>query len=529
MKSSRKFIVSLLFMLTVTLGISAIWIGYRLSQQPSVGPDDFSALESIVTCNEEIIETFSSPTIDQQIWKIKSNINTTSFVDNNFSLVLDEDNFINDEQIETLNYYQGDFVAEFEVGDIQLSNPVGNEVFISFINPTDPITEKLVIRIKQTKISGEDRIQLLANTINNQTGEIANLDRISYPIKIFITREAGSLAIFYKEDIENKLLIYDKTGYNDVGKFAFGITRSANDFFSANFDGFKVGCSTSEIFPAISTVDSNQPLPTATIRPTNTLSATIPQATVAQQGPTNTPTPTSNVPIPTNTTVAVPTPTVANQQPQPTNTPMPNTSNNSSIQIAQSAQLVCSEQGGNLRIVYTVRITNSENIAKNINVRVELDNKVVNSQVLAQSITFGGVYADKVINWTNLSLPASGSVSLNYEYTIVSTAYGNYTTNVRIANVASGDPILSNQTSNYNCLPATALTNDQMIRVIIGLTMIIVGIIVYRARLYMDIGNIFWNTLGYIILPKFSKEFSKQYRNDFEKNIQKKIDNQKIK
>ena len=157
------------------------------------------------------------------------------------------------------------------------------------------------------------------------------------------------------------------------------------------------------------------------------------------------------------------------------------------VGVEKSGVLTCnSDQSAG--VVYTVTITNPDNETRLLEVTDSLDSKVTADMVPVQSISDGGVFnsLNKQIVWSNVSVSAGQSKSLTYTVNVPGSAFGEHmnTVVVKQDGVEVGRDSL---TINVVCLPATGILGDNVERIIVPATLIVIGLLfyVFKGHLYV--------------------------------------------
>jgi len=201
----------------------------------------------------------------------------------------------------------------------------------------------------------------------------------------------------------------------------------------------------------------------------------------------------------------------------------------SAIQVSKSVQVSCISGQNSKRLSYTVVLTNpsgNQSARKNISVVDTLDAQLESSYVIRTSIPMNGSYSNGSISWDNLSLMPNGSrLELKYEAIIPASEYGKqYVNKVVVSenNVIRGSKTI---TTLIALLPCTALISDQMDLIILGVIIVLMGLIMYRIGIDRLIGDLFWHKGGRNILYRLygdhDNNLFKADKKEFEKKIRK--------
>ncbi|KXK25965.1 MAG: hypothetical protein TR69_WS6001001253 [candidate division WS6 bacterium OLB20] len=183
------------------------------------------------------------------------------------------------------------------------------------------------------------------------------------------------------------------------------------------------------------------------------------------------------------------------------------------IDVTKTAVPSCSSTGAQVTAVYTVRITNGDPVERTIDVVDNLEN--VDGTV--SNISNGGVLNGAEINWADLTLPASGTVTLTYTVTYSSDFYNVPQQNTVVVyeeNIERGRAVY---TMTPFCTTGTALISDEADRILIAMGLILTGMVMYRLGLHNKIGDVLWNAgLGKVAGEGVGNIVKKDRKEDFE-------------
>lgn len=295
-------------------------------------------------------------------------------------------------------------------------------------------------------------------------------------------------------------------------------------------DGFYV------IDAGVTTTPTPTPTPTPTATPTPTPTPTV--TTTPTLTPTSTPTPTPAacgqecdpnvgceagyqcVAAPLNTFVCKLSQCVSD----PTLCESDMCTLKNAATVTKNATQKCDTDNVSDRITYTIIITNPSGAAKTVTVTDNLDDNIADSYVVLSTITFGGTLSSNVITWSNLTIQANSSVTLNYEVKLPESAFGKSYTNT--VEVKEGGTLIGTATKvvTVSLLPCTALISDQADRVLFAGMLIVLGVLIYRLGMYENIGNFIWNIGGKNLLsvsPAFRKKMKEEALEDFTKGVKR--------
>src|SRR3989344_4243846 len=249
--------------------------------------------------------------------------------------------------------------------------------------------------------------------------------------------------------------------------------------------------------------------------------------------PTPTPTPTST-PTPTPSPSVTPsvTPTVnPSVSPSPTAPASPTPTPQNGYILSKTGFRVCDDSGDNATLTYSITVTNVSGNPVTVTITDDLDDRYQDSWVILTSITNGGVLSNNVITWANLSLPANSSITLSYQVVVPRSSFGNngasYTNVVNLTE--SGEQrATATFTIEVNCAPGAALVSDEVDRILLGLALIIGGLLIYRYKLNETIGQLFWDSGIKNIVAKYEDLRSgKNQKSKFEDKVKEKISRKK--
>lgn len=538
MEKNRKFLILILFLATVTIGITAVYIGYRLRQQPDVSPEE---IEAAITCVQGFSDDFNTDDGTPNIanWGVFPDEGTLVEVDSGRLVMthpIRDDGQATLASIQTLEMVDGDFSVEVDVVNFD-ANSADSNMALSFPGPDSyyfSINLSLDEGSNELVISGD-----ITGGDNNQV-RVANIvPEVPFPmLKFRIDRTVNTAA-----GTADIVIYYDHagSGYTELvksevsglfiesGSFSLSslVPLDANSGLDGQFDNFAISC------PSV-VVDTPVPEPTlaegtcscelGVVTSENCVVPNVPACTGQTSCECTVPSPTPEL----VTTIAddplatpTPTPTIEatpeNVEPTATLEPTPELN---TVTVVEESVTACSKDGTQATVNYEVNLTNTLSQARTVNVTVALDDLIQDSTVQMSSITFGGVYSNGSIVWTDLSLPESGVVTLNYQVIIPSASYENYTDQVMVLEV---DQEVGNTTYtiNIDCLPGTAIISDKADRLILAMLLILSGFLFLKAGIYMDAGNLFWKAIGKKVFPAFTTGFDEVLKNEFEKEVEK--------
>ncbi|MFQ5493426.1 MAG: hypothetical protein ACE5DX_04675 [Candidatus Dojkabacteria bacterium] len=262
--------------------------------------------------------------------------------------------------------------------------------------------------------------------------------------------------------------------------------------------------------PTPSVTDS--PTPTVTPSPTPIITVSITLT------PTPSPTVTTSVtptPTPTTTTTIVatptPTPTLAPTATlTPTVTPIP------SLTVVKTGEQTCVPPQNDSRVTYSVAITNPLTVATVVYVEDTLDVRVQSSWVQMASITFGGTYSGGKIIWDGVEIPASSSVTLNYEIIYPAEELGVGYSNSVVVLEGKGQVGSDTLTLTPFCTPGTALISDEADRILFAVLLIVIGFTMYRLGLHYELAALFTDN-GDTRIGRIVRKMDEEDRQEFQK------------
>ncbi|MEI7579365.1 MAG: hypothetical protein WCJ58_04995 [bacterium] len=566
MQEKKKLIIWSLFFITIVLGLSAVYIGYRLREQPVISPTASGAQEEVTNCaSGGFIDEFSSATLNSAKWQyIQSSATSSRTTISNSTIKMEVDNIDetaqNNSGIQSKELFEGSFHAEVVVVlPLELSQVAGpgSSAALEYVDKDNQVVFGLARKIeyvnneKVEKITGfvNDRvmpeIQLRPETVDLQLV----LEKNGTQVKgILIEKNIGFITVFDEQltaEINGKLQL-------NVKSIAPG-TQST----TAVFTSFKLSCIGQAVDPGQNTCQCEfgfstddqcnfnkeavciedsvcecQNLiiaPTATPNPGHLLATIV----ISSGRPTSQVTTTSGggiTAIPSATLppgiTATPRITSANNTNQPTSPGNVTTSGvQNAVLITQDNINTCNTTKNEANVKYSIKLTNRTSGIVNLSGDIYLDSKFLPEYIITSTISHGGIFnsALKKITWTGLpAVNVNETLILTFELKLPSTAFGDFSNEVILAekenNIGS-----SLKTIKINCLPKTALITDQIDRIIIAVAMIVAGYFMFAAGVHQYAGKLFWMLGGKNVLAGFNKDYQSEYDHEIRKKYTAKM------
>jgi uncharacterized repeat protein (TIGR01451 family) len=173
------------------------------------------------------------------------------------------------------------------------------------------------------------------------------------------------------------------------------------------------------------------------------------------------------------------------------------------LEVDKKAEISClngSAGGNKVKLIITLTNT-SENEISNITLTDDLTSSISINYLKNDSISNNGKSQESKIIWENITLAAyNGSIELSYELEVPAEENGKSYTDIVIATKDSS--VLANVTFRLNIeiLPCTALENDQIMFIIAGALLVIMGMIFVSKDYDSKLGRFLWsNGLSNII------------------------------
>jgi hypothetical protein len=206
-----------------------------------------------------------------------------------------------------------------------------------------------------------------------------------------------------------------------------------------------------------------------------------------------------------------------------------------SIVLTKTSVETCSNDGESSRVVFTISVRNPNTNNRTITIR-DTFNPQLQEYLIANSIQPPATSVNgNVILWENVLIEGGQTLTYRYEFQIPRDRFGIYENTVVV--IENGDEIgRAVHRINIDCLPGTALISEEADRILLGIALIILGMLVYRMGLYVQLGEIFWHSGGKVILSRLNDNYRLQYeqektnkeknkiaklRNSFEQKISK--------
>lgn len=326
MPRKRRFAIVTLFVATLFVAITAIYVGIKLSEQPDVAPEKFSALDNLPICFSDDFEGVVEP--DSTNWNFETTGDGFATVSSgNLVLFVQLETGTSEprhSRLVTTSTYSSDFIAEVEFVNILRSgggttSPENGISELSF--PYDIASSTSLGHYKvEAYITGTGANQMLeikgSIYTTEQTIQIPVSGLTPPWVKVKIERELtvspqDIVGIFYDTGSGYQELM-TATVQSYTGDGAFVLEARAEDEFDVRplYDEFVLSCGSpiSTIVPTtfISPTAVTTPVTTVEVTPTPTVETTIVV------------TPTLDEPTPTSTFV---TPTTSGGS-SPTNIPV---------------------------------------------------------------------------------------------------------------------------------------------------------------------------------------------------------------
>lgn len=188
----------------------------------------------------------------------------------------------------------------------------------------------------------------------------------------------------------------------------------------------------------------------------------------------------------------------------------------SGMTVTKSASQSCGQSANASVVSYSIVITNPEGSDRTVNIVDTLDPDVEDSYVIQTSIVPpGGLLSNGVITWTGMTVPANGSLTLNYQVQFPSTTYQNQMSNTVVVTEGGVERGRDTFTITPFCSPSSALISDEVDRIILAMVFILAGMLMYRLGLHEEIGMLLWDKSG-----KKLFEEDKRQQKDFEEKVE---------
>lgn len=504
--NKRRLLILILFVLTIVTGISAVWIGIRLNNQSNITPDDTEAGVPPAECKNPVNDApnnsllycpgnggkFNTGVVGKGLhfrYQFGTTpVNVQVFVNN--TLVINQ----------TVSCPQNDCTSEISNANITLT--ATDEIKVAMINVGDGQYMK-GWRGPSGTLCGEAPFG--TKDIGPLLGTVGTGEKI-----LSVQCWADSPIQDADYDFNDRLAVVTMDLLADTSTPTPTPTKSAT--------------------PTPSKTVTPTPTPSKTPTPSLTPTGTLPPSPTPSKTPTPTPTKTPT-PTPSNTPTGTVPPTFT-----PTVTP---TTAPGNVTVDKTSTDLCLADASQSTVDFTIVISNPNQTSVTVNI-TDSYNASLNSYLQTNSITPTPAQSGNgSIVWNNLVIPASGSITLNYQMVIPQAAFGTYTNTVQVRNLL-GTLIGSDQlVTVVDCLPPTALISDEVDRVLLGFLLVVVGVLVYKYGLYQYFGQAFWHLGGKYVLSKVHDDYAgelnqeiknkhkgkiKDMRQDFESKMKDRLD-----
>lgn len=161
------------------------------------------------------------------------------------------------------------------------------------------------------------------------------------------------------------------------------------------------------------------------------------------------------------------------------------------LNISKTVVESCIDEGTEnpkAQLMYTVRVRNSSTVEGEI-AKIEdlLDSKILTASIIPTEITGGGVYSSGKIVWDYLNGPisvgAGETKTYTYKVVIDKDHFGTYSNEASLFTPSSENPLKANASIIADCvvtIPQTGIFDSTLGRILAGVTLLIVGSIVYN-------------------------------------------------
>lgn len=525
--SKHRLAVVILFLVTIAIGAGAIYIGYTLQQQEQINPDDASANTNTLTCqvglSPELMESTSA-------WDVTVSANDNITISQS-QLTIDSPSHAEDPTLlSTYQLISGDFSIELSLDELDVSGQNSGKFSFNLLNTSDLTAYSIEVQKNpesgglaiSSRIPGSAGIEAFIIPLS----ELSGRNLVDLKLIRVIDHAITKAYIWYRLSGESYELLGAVEGtsiYSGDVKLALGVESLApqNPDTTAKVSSINMTCPVDSDFAEATLSNvcscaggaiigdscniSTEPVcrdDTTCLCQESSLAEITPTPTIIEAGLAAT-----TIPVSTSVPLAA-TPTQA-----------PSTSID--LAIVASDNLTC--QDSSASVSYDLIVTNNSSRTSLAKVELVLDTKVTSTMVQSQSITFGGVLTGQTITWDSLVvLEAGESITLELVLVIPAASYGTYVHTYNLYEQGKDDTILDTGTvtTNATCLPATALINNTFDRVLLGVVLLIIGMALYKAGLYKEIGTWSWNLLGHKVLPQVSKHYEDELKDEFEVGVE---------
>jgi hypothetical protein len=196
------------------------------------------------------------------------------------------------------------------------------------------------------------------------------------------------------------------------------------------------------------------------------------------------------------------------------------------LTVAKNGTQVCASTGLASIVSYSVVLTNPLASVRTVTVTDNLPTNFQASYLVSNTISNGGVLSGTTITWTNLSIAASGSLTLTYQIAWPQSVYNTAITNTAIVMEAGVEAGRDDFTMTPFCTPGTALLSDTGDRILFAMVLIIIGMLMYRLKLHEQIGELIWQSGGSKVaakMPEVSRKVENSKKRDFEHQVEEKM------
>lgn len=165
------------------------------------------------------------------------------------------------------------------------------------------------------------------------------------------------------------------------------------------------------------------------------------------------------------------------------------------ILVEKSASTICSDSNTpSAQIgVFTIVITNPDTTTRTFMLVDTLDSRISESDVVQTSLTNGGTVSGNIITWPMLSLESESTLTITYQVGLDESLADSSLSNSVV--ITEGGVVRGTDQISYTpgLLPCTALFTDEIDRILIASTLVVIGFAMYVFGMHLRIGRVLKN------------------------------------